>query len=402
MKQHKTHVYQEIPFPCDYPGCERVLKTAQGLLGHRRLYHNSQDKTIPDPKVIEEQVSSEETIKVLRNEVSQLKLEKEKRQLTAELPSTKNEAQDLMQQLGLGNFDPEVKAAVQRRAVSLASSDQGQAPGWLDKILSSPGGLQAIIEGVKGVLGVSHNNEGSNGLGILKELGIDLKQLWERSQAPRGDSSFKVGGISLDGVSLTPEVWSSLIQFKAAEDNLAYQKAKDGAMADGLQSIIKIVTDSGILGRLGGGMAKGPGRNSGIISQEIMPGSEPAGFKPFTCPKCGHKNQLPEHLVPGMEVHCEGQGCDQVWTVYDEGAQPKPQRQVEKKQVEVKPPIVEETPCPGCAQLINLDGRTIGEIVKCPACQNELTISSETLAAKAQDLTELEKGKKQFLRNGYG
>lgn len=392
--KHKIHKFKDQQLPCDIPGCGRHFKAPQGLFAHRRMVHGIGDKAIPAPVVRAEQVSAKE----LESDVKILKLQEEKRELEARLPAA-TEPADLMQQLGLGALDPEVKAAVQRRAVSLASSAEGQAQGWLDRLLGTPEGVKVALDVLRG----GGRNDGG-GLSILKDLGIDLKSLLEHSQAPKADSSFKVAGLSLDGCSLTPELLSSLVQFKASEDNLAYQKSKDDTFQAGMQTIIKLVADSGLLNRLGGEIGKGffgrrgAARNGEIISQEINGASEP-GQRVVTCETCGAENPMPApaEIFPGMIINCRGKdplgnNCPRSWMVEDS----RPKQQVKKEQVKVDPPIVEETPCPGCGQLINLDNRKIGEIVKCPACSDELTVTSEILAAPAQDLSDMEKRDKQM------
>ena len=390
----KKHIIKDQHLRCDFPDCGRFFQTPQALFAHRRMIHNLRDKAVPDPEVRAEYISTKETIENLKSEVAQLKLEREKRQLEAELPAASAKLPDIMEQSGLGPFTEESRNTAQRRAMGVRDQDQPQS--WLDKLLTSPGGIKTAIDGLRGILDVNHN-EGSSGLGILKDLGIDLKSLLEHSQAPKADSSFKVAGLSLDGCSLTPELLSSLVQFKQAEDSLTYQKSKDESFQAGLQSIIKLVTDSGILNRIGGGIVNGLKRGSGPISQEILPGSEP-GEQIIVCPRCGTENKLPVDVGPGTTIKCIGPGCEQSW-ITEQAEQPK--RQAKKKQVKVEAPIVEETACPGCGQLVNLDGRSIGESVVCPVCQVEYVVKSEDLAVPAQDLsTESEKLSKAFSRKG--
>lgn len=372
----------------------------QGLIAHRRMLHGFVDRGVPAPEMRVEQVSAKDTIKNLEDEVAQLKLQGEKRRLVAGLPSTESGPPDLMQQLGLGAFDSDVKAAAQRRAMSLADSAQGHTQSWLDKLLSSPGGVQTAVDGLKGVLGVGHNNEGS-GLGVLKDLGIDLKSLLEHSQAPKADSSFKVAGLSLDGCSLTPELLSSLVQFKAAEDNLAYQKSKDATLADGMNTIIKLVSDSGLLNRLGGAIANGSLGKRGAgrdISQDINPRSTELGVEEiFNCPLCGYENKLPIDISPGVEIHCQSPDCGQSFMIESQAQQPKAGKQ--RREVKFVEPELPTVNCPSCGQLLDITNKGIAETVICPACQESWTITSENTAIKAQaPLTELEKQSQGFLR----
>lgn len=386
----KKHIIRDQNLPCDFPGCGRHFQTPQALFAHRRMIHNLRDKAVPEPGAQVKKVSAED----LESEVRVLKLQEAKRELEAKLPPSAR-PEDIMSRLGLGNLTGEAQTIAQKRVLGIM--DQGQAPNWLSQLLSSPGGIKTAIDGLRGVLDIHPKNDGSSGLGVLKELGIDLKSLLEHSQATKADSSFKVGGISLDGVRLTPDVLSSLIQFKQAEDSLTYQKSKDESFRDGMQQLIKLVTDSGILNRIGGGIVNGLKRGAGRdISQEILPGSEP-GEQIIICPRCGTENKLPADIGPGTTFKCIGPGCEQSW-ITEQARQP--QRQAKKKQVKVEAPIAEETACPGCGQLVNIDGRNIGETVKCPACGDELVVNSETLAAPAQDLSEAEKLSKSFLNKG--
>ena len=279
--------------------------------------------------------------------------------------------------------------------------DQNQPQSWLDRLLGSPGGVKTAIDGLRGVLDIHPKNDGG-GLGILKDLkdlGFDFPGLLARSQATKADSSFKVGPISLEGVSLTPEVLSSLIQFQQAADSLNYQKAKDESFRDGMQQLIKLVTDSGILNRIGGGIAsaieqRGPGQT---ISQEILAGSQP-GEQIIICPRCGAENKLPVDVGPGTTIKCIGPGCEQSW-ITEQAQQPK--RQAKKRQVEVKEPEPPTINCPSCGQLLDVQDKGLAETIVCPACQKEWVLTSDNVPIKADNpLIESEKLSKAFLRKG--
>jgi len=395
----KKHIIKDQNLPCDVALCGRHFQTPQALFAHKRMIHNVRDKAIPGSELRVEQVSAKE----LESEVKILKLQEEKRELEARLPSTSARPMDLMEQAGLGNLEGQAKELAQRRALGV--KDSSQAETWLDKLLSSPGGIAAGVSALRGVLDIHPKNDGGGGLGILKDLkdlGIDFKSLWERGQATKADSSFKVGPISLDGVSLTPEVLTSLITFQQAADSLNYQKTKDESLRDGMQQLIKLVTDSGILNRIGGGIAsaienRGPGRD---ISQEIKPGSDPGVI---TCLECGFQNPMPApaETFPGMIINCKGKdslgnNCPRSWMVED--SRPKHQA---KKEVKVEDPAVEQVACLTCGQLLDLAGHVVGDVVRCSVCEKEFTVLSPGQAIPASEpLSESEKQSQAFLRKG--
>lgn len=391
-KEYKKHVYkQDLNIPCPEAGCDKHFKTVQAFHGHLRMVHGIQEKVIPSsnpgPGVKSDSVISSDTIESLKGENELLKLQIKNRQLTAQFPSGTNGQQDIMAQAGLGNIEGEAKLLAQKRALGIM--DQGHTPSWLDKLLANPAALETAINGLKGILGVNSGN-GSNGdqmATLLKDLGFNLKDLILNASTPK-TGSLSLAGMDLSGASLTPELLSSILDYKGRVEAAEKDAAGKEAMASALTSAFEKIT-----GMIASGSLRMPGRD---ISQEIIPGPEP-GESVIICPKCGHENKLPENLVPGMEIKCQGEGCDQIWgTAVDDRAR-KPQRQATKRQAKVEPPIVNETACPGCGQLVNIDGRAIGEVVKCPACLNELTVTSETLAAPAQDLTQAERYSKAFL-----
>ena len=403
--KHKR-VYPDQELRCELCDPPRIFKNYQGLRGHRRMIHSIRDpiSASSGPGEVDHGVKNDpvstNTIEALKEENELLKLQIKNRQLTAQFPATETRPQDkdLMQQLGLGNFDPEVKAAAQRRAMAL--SDQEKPPGWLEKVLSNPEGLRIAIEGLKGILGTNNNNQGDGMATLLKDLGFNLRDLILGATAPKS-GSMSIAGVDLTGTSLTPELLQGILQYKSAEVKAAADLEGRREMADTLKGAMKTIGEGIGSGAISLGKF-GPGRH---IGREITPHSaepgDPGVEGIFNCPACGFENKLPIDIGPGVEIHCQGPDCKQTWITEDHQArQPKPKR--EKKQVKVDPPIVEETACPGCGQLINLDNRSIGEIVKCPACEDEVTVTSEILAAPAQDLSENEKHRKQFLRNGYG
>ena len=394
MKKHKVykqHVYkQDLNIPCPEAGCDKHFKTVQAFHGHLRMVHGIQEKVIPslnpgDPGVKNDSVISSDTIESLKGENELLKLQIKNRQLTAQFPSGTNGQQDIMAQAGLGNIEGEAKLLAQKRALGIM--DQGHTPSWLDKLLANPAALETAINGLKGILGVNSGN-GSNGdqmATLLSTLGFSLKDLILNATAPKS-GALEIAGVSLAGTSLTPELLKGILEYKAAETKAQAELQGRQEMANALKSAFE-----GIGGMIKNGQLRMPGNS---ISQEIIPEPE-IRENVIICDSCGTENPLPADLVPGQTVKCQGENCPRSWMVQ---APPAAQKQRAKKQVKVEPPIVEETTCPGCGQLVNLDGRSIGESVVCPVCQVEYVVKSEDLAVRAEDpLSESEKQRQAFL-----
>ena len=391
----KGRTYGDHNLEC--PICHRFFKNEQGRKGHIRYVHERiTDDSISGSAIRED---GAESITDLKKDCERLELLAKRRKLTSELPSAAARPLDVMEQAGLGTLEGQAKELAQRRAMGV--KDPGQAESWLSKLLATPGGVAAGISALRGVLDIPSKNDGG-GLGVLKDLkdlGIDFKSLWERGQATKADSSFKVGPISLDGVSLTPEVLTSLITFQQAADSLNYQKAKDESFQSGMQQLLKLVQDSGVLSRIGGGIAsafegRGPGRD---ISQR---GSEPVR-QVIICELCGVENAMPApaEIFPGMIINCSGKdslgdNCPRSWMVEDS-------RQAQKQQVKVEDPIVEEVPCKTCGQLLSLADKVVGDVIRCSICEKEFTIISPGEAIPASEpLSQDEKRNQAFMRKG--
>jgi len=387
-KKHKKVVYPNQNLICELCDPPRSFKNYQGLRGHRRMIHKILDpivaKSAPEvePGAKNKPVAkSSDTIETLKEENELLRLQAKNRQLVAQFPSTSREPADLMLQLGLGSFDPGVKAEVQRRAVAL--STQSQAPSWIDKILDRPESFKLIAGALKGALGVDHGGDNAaSGLGVLRELGIDLKSLWERGQAPKS-GSLEIAGMNLQGATLTPELLVALLDYKGKIETAEKDYAGKKEMSDQLGNLIKVIVPEFI------SRFKSGSRES--ISREIMPEAAT-----FVCDKCGAENELPADMVPGMEIHCVGKDCSMSWITDTPMAKQKPARQ--KREIAIQEPEIPLCSCPGCGQKIELTGRSIGESIKCPVCQVEYVVQSGDVAVAAEDpLTESEKQTQQFL-----
>lgn len=387
VKQRRRYRVKDQSLLCDI--CGRRFQRPQALFAHKRMLHLVRDKTIPDPDpgIGKEQLSPQETIKNLEGEVKQLKLEKEKRQLTAELP-TASARPDIMEQAGLGSLEGESKMLAQKRAMGVG---QEQHQGWIDRIMSNPEALKLAIAGLKGVLGTNNNNQGDNMATLLKEMGFSLKDLLTQATSPKS-GSFEIAGMNLSGVSMTPQLLGSLLDYKAKTESAQIEAAGKKEMSDTLANMIKLIGQGIGSGAISFGKS-GPGRNREIISEKYIPGSEPAGVEVFTCPKCGAKNELPaEAQQPGMKIKCQGEGCGEMYTVVDNRAQQKPER--EKKQVEVQEPPT-TIACETCGQMLAIEGKPLGSELVCPICQKSQVLMSPDIAL---DPESAEPGAKQFLR----
>lgn len=386
--QHKTHKIKDQNLPCDFPGCDRHFQTPQALYGHRRMIHHQyQDKTVPEPDPKDQ--ASPETIKNLESEVKRLELESKARKLRAELPTASARLPDIMEQSGLGSLEGESKVLAQKRAMGVGQ----QQPGWVDKLLANPEAVKAGIAGLKGILGVDHNNSGDNMATLLQSMGFSLKDLITQATAPKS-GALEIAGMNLSGASLTPQLLSSLLDYKAKTEaaEKEYQGKKE--MSDTFKSLLHTIGEG-----IGSGAIQlskpGLGRNSGDISEQYMPGPEPVGFAPFTCPKCQTENTIPAEAQPGMKIKCQGEGCEEVYTVIDL-AQQKPEREKKRKEVKIEEPPT-SIPCENCGQMINIKNMALGSELTCPICQNTQTLMSPDIAVDPE-LPESEKRSQAFLR----
>ncbi len=387
----------KIKFDC--PFCSRKgLKSRSGLVGHIQLSHPEQyqeylaspasppgEDTPPGseaaggskPATGHPAASSRRSVKVLEDEVRSLKLEEELATLRARR-ADRARLPDVSEMAGLGCLQPDIARQVQARAFE-ANPPPQQKKDWLE-ILSSPA-LPTIVAALKGILGTGDG--GTAGLGILRELGIDLKSLWERSQAPKADSSVKVGGISLEGAHLTPELWQSIIAYEQAKEDMSYRKEKDKVLAGGLESLTRVISESGVLGKfVGGGDNNGHG-----ISTRADGGGETEQI--IKCERCGTINQVPADIQPGQQVKCQGmvdgEPCPESWTAQDSSKpQPKqPKRKVAK--VVKEPELPKEIPCESCGQLISIADKPLGSELVCPVChETQILMSLEIPLAPAE------------------
>jgi len=396
MKTKRTINYPDFNVACDI--CGERFKTPQGLSGHKQFKHNLKAVIAGEAEPGTSPAGpAGPSVKDLKGQVERLKLEKEKRQLTSELPSTATRP-DLMEQLGLGPFDPEVKAQAQRRAMAMGGSDQGQAQTWLDKLLSNPEGLKVAIAGLKGILGTGQNT-GDGTATLLKDLGFNLKDLILSATAPKA-GTLSIGGLDLTGANLTPELLTSLMDYKAKTE--AAQKDYEGKklMSDTLASAIETIGTKLV------GSFRGSRGQDQSISQEIIDRQPPPAERfAIECSACGFHNEIPADAKPGSIIKCQGKDkygnpCEESWIVEDPEAQRK-QRSKEKK-IEVQEPP-KSIACENCGQLINIEGTALGSEVTCPVCQRTQVLMSPDIAldpgpTEDQDPYGIRDHGRQFLR----
>jgi uncharacterized protein YbaR (Trm112 family) len=282
---------------------------------------------------------------------------------------------DVSEVAGAGPLTEPIKTELQARMFNTAA--QQPKKDWTE-ILTSPA-LPTIVSAIKGVLGVS---DGGSGLGILKELGIDLKTLWERSQAPRADSSLKVGGISLAGAHLTPELWQSIIAYEKAKEDMAYRKEKDQVLADGFQSLVKVLGPlvANKFGGAGDGLSRQPKPpEHGAVRNQAEPPQTV-----ITCTSCGHVTPVPDGIAPGQSIKCGNPECDQNFIAFDEKAEEN-KAKVRQAQIKQEPELPKEVTC-GCGQLLTIPpGKGIGDKLVCPVCRAENTLSSSDIPVMAAE-----------------
>lgn len=376
----KGFTYQDFGLQCEI--CGQRFKTPQGLAGHKQFKHSSAGVNGTSPGG-----SPGSPVKELRTEVTQLKLEKEKRQLTAELPSTSPAAQDLMSQAGLGSLEGGAKELAQRRALGL--TDQEKAPSWFDKLLANPAGVKLAVDGLKGILGVDRNS-GDNLAGLLKDLGFNLKDLLLGASSPKA-GALSIAGVDLTGVNLTPELLQGILQYKAAEEKAKQEFQGRKAMSDSLEKLIGLISPE-LVKRVIGNLSRGNGAAGGI-SQEI---SESV----IVCELCKTENPVPAGAEPGMVIHCQGPAggpeCSQSWIIEDPRAKQKPRKI--KRPIEVKQPVPITVACPSCSQAIDVTDKAIGAMVRCGVCQEEFSLVSNSESIPGLDpLTRDEKRRKGYL-----
>lgn len=395
----KTHVLPDRAVPCEI--CGKTFKTLQGLRGHCQLVHSpgavGPSSVAPaaetGPSSVESSggsagPSSTVELRGLKAEVERLQLELKKRKLQGEFPAPVAESPDIMQRSGLGAFTNEAQVLAQRRALGVA--DQGPAQSWLDKLLANPESLKLGIDALKGILGV-RDGQNDNLSGLLKDLGFNLKDLLLERAAPTA-GEITIGGVSLAGAALTPQLLDSVMKYKAAEEKAKGDFESRKLMADSLDRAIVALVPA--IADLQAGRQGGPG-----IQQQPRPGAGPEDIQApqpqfAECPKCGQPIAIPAGF-PGGQLRCQARLVDgstclgriDLEIVADPEAS-TPGRRKKK----AKPEPGASLKCAGCGQLIDISGKPLGSTVRCPICQAEFVITSDTESVPAlEPLTDEEK-----------
>jgi len=413
MKE-KPRVYANFDLPCEL--CGKRFKTPQGLAGHIQIVHSSagpspgaavgRSSGAPGaPSSVAPEAgasgalsggSAGQSVAELRAEVEGLQLQLKRRKLVAELPAAVAEPPDFMQQSGLGRFDDAVKAEVQRRAVGMAEQRPPE-PHWLDRLLANPESLKLGIDALKGILGVRDRDGQSDNLsGLLKDLGFSLKDLITGASAPKA-TGLTVGGISLEGASLTPSLLDSIMKYKAAEEKSKADFESHKLMADALQDAIKELAPA--IADLAAGRQGAPGP----IQRQPGPGPEVQDLQPqfAECPVCRQGIAIPPGFTGG-ELHCEAKLADgsscygkiDLEVIPDDVARGKGKKKA-------KPEPGSSLKCSGCGQLIDVSDKPLGSTVRCPVCQDEFAIKSDTESLPAAEPLTDEERRGQAWRDAF-
>ena len=399
MTNKRKLTYPDQDLPCSH--CDRHFKNEQGLKGHLRMIHGIPGAPgTPSPgapsSLAAEALASEassggsagQSVAELRAEVEGLQLQLKRRKLVAELPAAVAESPDIMAQSGLGAFDAEVKSQAQRRAMGF---DQERPQSWLDRLLANPEGIKVAVDALRGILGDKRESGGDNLSGLLRDMGYSLKDLITQASAPKAGDGLTIGGVSLGGASLTPQLLDSIMKYKAAEETAKAEFEGRKAMADSFDNAFSKLAPAVIelmANRQGGG-PPGPIQSGPLGRGLEVQGSQQA----VECPKCGHKTPVPIGF-PGGELQCEGKLADgsQCWEKFPIELIEQPEASTpgrKKKKAKPEPPA--ELKC-RCGQLIDISGRGIGDTIRCPVCQEELQLTSETESLPAEEpLTDREK-----------
>ncbi|GAI01469.1 unnamed protein product [marine sediment metagenome] len=329
----------------------------------------------------------------LRAEVAELKLQLEKRKLSAQFPTPVAEPPDIMAQAGLGSFSDEAKLLAQRRALGAAEQEPRQS--WLDRLLSNPEGIKIAVDAVKGILGVRDGGS-DNVATLLKDLGYSLKDLISQASAPKAGEGLTIGGISLAGSSLTPQLLDTIMQYKGieakAQADLEGRKAMGDALDHAMTALAPAITE--LVARSEGNLGPGP------IQRQPRPGPGPeVQDQPqfAECPNCGQAIAIPANF-PGGTLRCQAKLADGGTClgkidleVVEDSEAPR------GKKRKPKPDPATSLKCPGCGQLVDISGKPLGGAVRCPVCEHEFSIISQTESLPAAEaLSEKEKQDRAF------
>jgi len=385
--------------PTECPYCGREFKSPQGMLGHIRLGFcpvAGPGAAAPEPppgKVYyHPPAGGEPSVRELEDEVKRLELQDRLARLRNIQQPRQPRTPDVAEQAGLGPMTEGIRQEVQQRAFTVSDRKEES---WISTLLKNPQSMQTAINALRGILGVNPNQGGGDGVAeILSKMGYSIRELIEAKHAPRANSDLKVGGLSLAGVNLTPELLVALIGREDKLAELAVKQENTEKLMDGLSSLAKAVRESGFIEKIkgGGGGAGGavgakPGAGGGISAKpKESPQEEPTTL---VCPECGSKIEyLPSQVQPGEIISCSNDECDAFWEVLDERqakAEEKAKAKVAQEAAKKRDSERVTINC-SCGQLIDITDRPIGSRVKCPVCGEESSIVSQTEAVQPAEV----------------
>jgi hypothetical protein len=366
-------------FECSF--CGAKLRSRQGLFGHIQLKHG--------PEALQEWIASERAerqkasggvplpdTKALKTELEALELEEKLSALKAKQADRAARVPDLSEMAGLGPMQPEIAREVQGRAFG---APQPQPPRFDLMSLLTSSNLPVILSALKGALGVG---QGDSVASVLKDMGLSLPDLIRAAVSPpKRVDGLVLGGVDLSGVSLTPEMFGSILQYKASEEKVKLENESRKEMTESVNRLVTLLTPL-MAERLGvkkeaGGSVSRKGEESEIL----------------TCPLCNRENSVPYNISAGQVIHCGTEGCQQSWTA--ESARAERPAAKKKRQAKVREPDPVTISCPGCKQSIDVSGKPIGTEIRCPVCDTEVKIVSEDEPVPAAEpLTHLEKSQR--------
>lgn len=259
------------------PICGAILKSPQGLIGHLRFAH----QVSANPGQISPADNPRLGIPELKGEVEKLKLEKERDQLL--VGKTDKPIPDVSEAAGLGKLTEDIKGILQGRAFNT----QPQQPGVIDQVK----GLAEAATAIKMAFGGNDSKQGDPTLALLKLLGFqDLRQLFQSISGPKMGAGFEVGGVSLAGAQITPDVAIALLKLQGEKETSAAQ--------------IKVAEErnalfEGAIKRFGGAIAEAIGKGAAGIGQGAARGTTGISSK---------KGHLEAALGEEGEVDCPGCG----------------------------------------------------------------------------------------------
>jgi hypothetical protein len=369
----KGYSYPNQGLSCDE--CGRVFKNNQSLINHKRAHLAKVDSGI-------ELAAAKSESSRLAEEVRVLKLEAEKRKLEAVSRPSIPAQPDAAEQVGLGPMQPTVAEKVQARAFGIQEPPINKS--WLDRLLDNPPAMKIAIDGIRGIVGV---NQGDSSFTLLKELGIDMKDLLQKNQAPPA-GSLKVAGLDLSGMPMTPQVLAAVLDYKAREEAAAKEAEAKDNMAKSWDRMVEMLAPL-IAEKLGG---------SGGQSISSRPSNTATTVTPrfMVCTKCHNPVELPVDVKPGDCINC---GCGQEYTV-TVGEDRKPQAQ-SSKPIEVKEPEREYMRCK-CGQQLDVTDLPLLTEIKCPVCNTIARITDPDAPLQAKPITQQEKYQSLYEKNGRG